>query len=202
MITKINLSVELENSLIEYCDTILTDVNSYINFNKLNKDHLKTDDLTDCTIPCISDDFILNHDLSSLNYNTYLLDTCLYANIYNISFPPISISSAIISELTHMINCRLIEPSGSFLYPKGGYMGWHTNSNSPGIRVYISYSQSRNGSCFKYMDINSKSVITDWDNIGLTIRIFKIYDDKSKYFWHCVSAPGADRISFGYKFAL
>ena len=32
-----------------------------------------------------------------------------------------------------------VDVSGHFLYPPGGYMGWHTNSRVPGWRMYVNY---------------------------------------------------------------
>lgn len=90
-----------------------------------------------------------------------------------------------------------IVKSGSFLYPKTGYMGWHTNANSPYLRCYITYSENGD-SYFKYRDPDTKQIIIDKDNIGWTLRYFKISAEIDKLFWHCVYS-NTTRISYGFK---
>jgi hypothetical protein len=85
--------------------------------------------------------------------------------------------------------------SGHFLYPPGGYMGWHTNSRVPGRRLYLSYVAEPGRSFFRYRDPDSSEVVTTWDN-GLDLRVFDI--DRSRPLWHAVYSD-TYRLSFGYR---
>ena len=40
--------------------------------------------------------------------------------------------------------------SGDFYYPPTGFMGWHTNHNSPCDRIYINYASEDKKSFFRY----------------------------------------------------
>lgn len=85
--------------------------------------------------------------------------------------------------------------SGAFLYPPTGYMGWHTNSDSPGKRLYIVYCDEDNQSFFKYY--KDGKVITDYDKKGINIREFDI-PEPPEYLWHCVGS-NCNRYSFGFR---
>ena len=87
--------------------------------------------------------------------------------------------------------------SGNFLYPKNGYMGWHTNADTPYLRCYITYSENGD-SYFKYRNPNTKEIIIDTDNIGWTMRYFVISNKIEELFWHCVYS-NTNRISIGYR---
>jgi hypothetical protein len=87
--------------------------------------------------------------------------------------------------------------SGNFLYPKNGYMGWHTNADTPYLRCYITYSENGD-SYFKYYDQLTKKTIVDMDNIGWTLRYFKISNKSDELLWHCVYS-NTNRISIGYR---
>ena len=87
--------------------------------------------------------------------------------------------------------------SGNFLYPKNGYMGWHTNADTPYLRCYITYSENGD-SYFKYRDPITKEIITDKDNLGWTLRYFKISNKIDELLWHCVYS-NTTRISMGYR---
>jgi hypothetical protein len=152
--------------------------------------------------PGVADQFILNKDLKSIQWNNETLETCFHSKLEYISLPPINVAIPLMKFLEETVGKKIKEPSGNFLYQVGGYMGWHTNSNSPGIRAYVAYCSHDSGSYFKYVDMSSGSpkIITDWDTFGWNVRIFDISDDCDNYLWHCVDSPNAIRISFGYKF--
>jgi hypothetical protein len=82
--------------------------------------------------------------------------------------------------------------SGLKLYPPGGYLSWHTNSDNPGIRVYFSYAREP-GCWFRYMRDNK--AVTLEDKPGWNIRVFPVRRDN--LLWHCVWAP-VERYSFGF----
>jgi hypothetical protein len=89
-----------------------------------------------------------------------------------------------------------ITASGQFLYPVNGFMGWHTNSDTPHTRMYITYADEGNKSFFRYKDFND-NIITTWDNEGITIRVFDTHPTPQP-FWHCVYSE-CNRYSFGFK---
>ena len=99
------------------------------------------------------------------------------------------------SDIEKLYPNKTIIKSGSFYYPKNGFMSWHTNSDAPHKRIYITWSSEENKSFFRYYD--GEKVITDYDNKGITIRIFESSETKP-YFWHCVGSE-CDRVSFGYR---
>jgi hypothetical protein len=86
--------------------------------------------------------------------------------------------------------------SGDFYYPAKGFMGWHTNSNTPGRRVYLSYSLKSNTNSFNY--IKDGEVIKDFDCQGWTAREFIVSDKRNSFFWHSVDAQ-SPRISIGFR---
>ena len=88
-----------------------------------------------------------------------------------------------------------IQLSGMFLYPKGGgYMGWHTNSDSPCTRVYISNVKEGGKSFFRYR--LDGEYVTSWDRAGWNMRAFEVTKDNPM--WHCVYAE-EDRLSVGFR---
>ena len=109
--------------------------------------------------------------------------------------------SELTAELAEVLN-RVLKPrarmqlfqSGRHLYPQNGYMGWHTNSNVPGFRLYLSHVEAGNSSGFRYRDPDSGNVVSDWDEAGWNFRCFRT--DLSP-FWHSVWSH-TDRISLGY----
>jgi len=84
------------------------------------------------------------------------------------------------------------EPSGFKLYPAGGYLQWHTNSDNEGYRVYLSYVEQE-GCWFRF--VKDGQAITLPDFPGWNIRTF--YVQKKTPLWHCVYAA-AERYSFGF----
>ncbi|MCU0269243.1 MAG: hypothetical protein MUF83_11430 [Acidimicrobiales bacterium] len=85
--------------------------------------------------------------------------------------------------------------SGLFLYPPGGWMGWHTNSRVPGRRLYLSVVDEPARSWFRYLDEESRELFTSWDS-GTDLRVFDI--DPERRFWHAVWSD-THRCSVGYR---
>lgn len=81
-------------------------------------------------------------------------------------------------------------------YPTGGYMNWHTNSDFPGERIYLAYSESGH-SYFKYFDKDTNKIVEVKDNVGWSINRFMIPKLPEK-FWHCVYSK-TNRISIGFR---
>lgn len=103
-------------------------------------------------------------------------------------------------KLTHVIqkiypNNRVVS-SGSFLYPETGYMGWHTNSDAPCRRLYVTYKEGEGESFFRYLNEDGE-VITDYDEPGISIREFDI-PELPNQLWHCVGS-NCNRYSFGFR---
>jgi len=88
-----------------------------------------------------------------------------------------------------------LKQSGCFYYPKGGFMGWHTNHDTDEDRIYITYAEEDKKSFFRYY--KDENIITDYDNKGITIRRFSVAGGPP-FFWHCVGSE-TDRFSFGYR---
>ena len=79
-------------------------------------------------------------------------------------------------------------------YPKGGYLGWHTDND--GGRLYATWANGK--SFFRYQDPTTGKIITSWDKPKQwTFRIFTF--DSDNPLWHCVGAEDI-RISIGYRF--
>lgn len=89
----------------------------------------------------------------------------------------------------------LISISGRFHYPPKGFMGWHTNSNAEGWRVYASRSDENNKSFFRYY--RNGKVITEYEKAGWNFRAFQV--QKGHLYWHCVYTD-TNRYSFGFRF--
>jgi len=88
-----------------------------------------------------------------------------------------------------------IEQSGCFYYPKGGFMGWHTNHDTEEDRLYITFAEEDKQSFFRYY--KDGNIITDYDDKGITIRRFSVAGGPP-FFWHCVGS-NTNRFSFGYR---
>ena len=109
--------------------------------------------------------------------------------------------SDLTQTLAHTLN-TLLEPkrlmrlfqSGRNWYPPRGYMGWHTNANVQGFRLYCSHAAVSGASYFRFQDPTTKAIVTSWDEAGWNFRCFRT---DLEPLWHCVYSE-TDRISFGY----
>lgn len=88
-----------------------------------------------------------------------------------------------------------LKQSGCFYYPKGGFMGWHTNHDTAEDRLYITFAEEDKQSFFRYY--KDGNIITDYDDKGITIRRFSVAGGPP-FFWHCVGS-NTNRFSFGYQ---
>lgn len=101
----------------------------------------------------------------------------------------------VVRELAKMYPKSSLQLSGFFLYPeKGGYMGWHTNTDSPYTRLYITHTFEAKKSFFRYR-LNGECA-TSWDVEGWSMRQFGVGDDEP--LWHCVYAD-TKRLSIGFR---
>jgi hypothetical protein len=98
-------------------------------------------------------------------------------------------------KLREVFRQRLVpQDSGLFWYPRGGYMGWHTNSSLPGWRLYITFTEETDRSFFRYRDPATGEIVTSVE-AGWGFRMFEVSDDD--LFWHAVYSE-TDRFSIGY----
>ena len=66
-----------------------------------------------------------------------------------------------------------------------GYMGWHTNADKPGPRWYFVYNTDNNSSFTRFIDPESKEMITHNEPKGWSLNHF-IIRDTTNPLWHCV----------------
>ena len=109
--------------------------------------------------------------------------------------------STLTQTLAHALNERLaprrpmrLFQSGRNWYPPNGFMGWHTNANVQGFRLYCSHAPVPGASYFRYQNPTTKAIVTSWDEAGWNFRCFRT---DLEPLWHCVYSE-TDRISFGY----
>jgi hypothetical protein len=84
--------------------------------------------------------------------------------------------------------------SNGIVYPPGGYLGWHTNADKPGLRFYLHWIENVGQASFKYWD--GSQVIDDVENEQCFIRIFNV-KDMTDPLWHCVYTD-TWRVSVGF----
>jgi hypothetical protein len=88
----------------------------------------------------------------------------------------------------------VIAPTACFWYPRGSYMGWHTNSGFPGWRMYVSFSEQPGRSFFRYRNPDSGEIVTSPDD-EWTVRLFLVSRDR--VLWHSIYSE-TNRFSLGY----
>jgi hypothetical protein len=113
--------------------------------------------------------------------------------VFKLNF--LKLANILLPDIEKLYPNKRIIKSGAFYYPKFGFRSWHTDSQDTVEKLYITWSSEENKSFFRYYD--GEKVITDYDNKGITIRIFESSETKP-YFWHCVGSE-CDRVSFGYR---
>jgi hypothetical protein len=118
-------------------------------------------------------------------------EDCNVLKFNNINFDFLSKSVSIILAKRGVKQLGL---SGRIWYPRNGFMGWHTNSNNQGYRLYCTYARESDKSFFRYCDPITNEIVTSWDRQGWNFRIFRIDE---KLLWHCVYSE-TDRFSIGY----
>jgi hypothetical protein len=111
------------------------------------------------------------------------------------NFSNLGVTNKICHVVQRMYPENTIMPSGYFHYHNTGFMGWHTNSDSAGKRIYITWAKEADKSFFRYK--MGSEIITDYDDIGLSFRTFDV-SENPPYLWHCVGSS-TDRLSFGFR---
>lgn len=204
MVTKISLPSEILKELDIFAAKLLKNPNVYILNGAYNAASRPAHNVDDPNLPILSDEFILNHDLNSTTLDRETsLETCAYKWLYDVAYPPAGLMIRCIEYLEQQLSKTFIAYRGNFLYPPRGYMGWHTNSDVPGTRVYLAYAPKGGISSFKWVDrwsSDTPKVITDYDETGWTARMFYPSDVPAEYLWHCVDSPSNFRLSYGLLF--
>ena len=98
-----------------------------------------------------------------------------------------------LDAVQEMYPSKEVIPTGGVYYPPMSYMGWHTNSDFTGKRVYISWSAESDKNFFRYKTGNTS--YTDFDKAGINVREFTLTENP--LFWHCVGCL-TQRFSLGY----
>ena len=74
--------------------------------------------------------------------------------------------------------------SAVFLYyPKGGFVGWHTNQNNSGYQFIFSYSEKGDG-YFQYYDKQKQEIVKIPDVAGWNARYYHFGKDEPDHCWH------------------
>ena len=102
--------------------------------------------------------------------------------------------TSLVSDLFTPRKRYRVVSSGHFWYPKGAWMGWHTNSRAPGWRIYINYAEEPGESFLRYRDPASGEIRTLVDR-EWNVRVFRV--TREKPLWHCVYS-NTNRFSLGY----
>ena len=86
----------------------------------------------------------------------------------------------------------------SQLYPTGGYIGWHTNENSPSYNLIFTWSETGDG-YFEWVDPITKDHIRMKDKKGWTCKAgyFGSSEETDRIIYHCASTD-SKRITLSY----
>jgi hypothetical protein len=85
-------------------------------------------------------------------------------------------------------------------YPKGGFVGWHTNWDANAYQVLFTWSKTGDG-YFRYLDKKTGEIVTVQDKPGWQCRhyYFGNKHEEDLHCWHSAYA-GCERITLAYKF--
>lgn len=91
----------------------------------------------------------------------------------------------------------ILRLSGYSLYPPGGFLGWHSNHDKPGLRVYCTWSEADGANFFRYEDPRSKEIVTLYEPVGWTVKSFQV-PKQDERLWHCIQSDSL-RIALGLR---
>ena len=160
---------------------------------KLSKKVTTLDPMGSSELQMLSEDELQNikRDFTDVPKARYIDDNC-----NRISFvKSFSEFHQIICELSKIAG-GFVRPTGFYYYPIGGFCGWHTNSDNPGKRFYITWSEDTGNNFFRYIDCDTGECITKFDRGGWNLNQFEARSDKP--LWHCVGCKSR-RVSIGFK---
>ena len=175
----------LLRELLTFCETTTWQV--------LRKSNLTLNPMSDCSLKILSEDELkdIQRDFTDIPKARFLDDNCNRLS-YKKSFTEFQ---PIIRELSKIAG-GFVRPTGFYYYPIGGYCGWHTNSDNPGKRFYLTWSQEEGNNYFRFIDYDSGECITKFDKKGWSLNQFEARSDK--LLWHCVGCE-TRRVSIGFK---
>ncbi len=110
------------------------------------------------------------------------------------------VAQSVIKDYLKIEGYEYSHASGCHWFPPSGYMGWHTNADEYGLRMYCVYAAEDKKSFFRVRDPKTKEVITSWDKKGWNFRMFLCHtEDPDNYAWHTIYSD-TNRISVGFIF--
>lgn len=107
-------------------------------------------------------------------------------------FDTVNSEDILIRGLNKLYPSYNIRVSGRHIYPPTGHLGWHTNSDCPGKRIYLTHVEESDKSYFRYIENNTQ--VTSYDRKGWNMREFEVGDPP---LWHCVYSE-ITRLSLGF----
>lgn len=197
--TTIVLDEELEQLLTEHTENIIAHPNRYLQMSEAHRKVLPRDpddvSLYNPTMPGVSDEYIRSglHKIFD-HFKAHRINQW----VFKIVPPPFPVLLKLFNLIEQTTGKKVVQMRGALLYPPGGYVGWHTNSDITGERVYLAYSNQDHCSYFKYVD-SSGDIITSWDKKGWKVRVFDISSNPKQPYWHCIESISSYRVSFGFK---
>ena len=108
---------------------------------------------------------------------------------YSLPIENIALRDPKLEEIFHFSRSSFISNLGAnsnavFLYyPKGGFVGWHTNQNNSGYQFIFSYSEKGDG-YFQYYDQEKRDIVKIPDVEGWNARYYHFGRESHEHFWH------------------
>lgn len=107
-------------------------------------------------------------------------------------------------QIIHRIACKLkkyynaknVMHRGTFYYPPNAECYWHTNADTPGKRIYLTWAEEDDKSFFKYYDNVKCKIVTRYDKKGWNVNKFDIPSDG--FLWHYIATKDTKRKSVGF----
>lgn len=116
----------------------------------------------------------VNVDVLREQFQSRPSDVAMPQNFINTQPPVVNADWALGLYRPYILDARIKHQSrhtisGGSIYPPNGWMGWHTNGNWPGQRLYASWSENGNSGMLWF--VNGQT-IADYDKPGWNIRVF------------------------------
>jgi hypothetical protein len=86
-------------------------------------------------------------------------------------------------EAAHKENLGANDNAVFLYYPKGGFVGWHTNEANSGYQFIFSWSEKGDG-YFQYYDKKTQKVVRIEDKAGWQARYYHFGKDEPDHCWH------------------
>jgi hypothetical protein len=178
--------IQLSDKIVKGLDKVINTID--YNLDKVEKMLYKPNTTQDYAASRTSPEVLEEH-LKHGNIDVASFD-CNLLKFNNINFN--FVGELIAHEMQDRIYSYGI--SGRIWYPPCGFMGWHTNNNNQGQKLYCSFAKEGGKSFFRFRHPETEEIITSWDKEGWNFRIFTVNE---KLLWHCVYSE-THRFSIGY----